>query len=68
MLKVLKLCEAGHWRCPACLDLCNCSGRSCSRFQKGLEPTDQLHNEAVRQNFKSVSVDLFPTCCAQTEG
>jgi hypothetical protein len=52
--EVLKLCEAGEWRCPACLDLCNCSGRSCSRYQKGLDPTEQLHNEAVRQSFKSV--------------
>ena len=57
--QVLPLCEAGVWRCPSCLDLCNCSGRSCSRFQKGLEPTEQLHSEAVRQGFKSVRAALL---------
>ena len=57
--QVLPLCEEGVWRCPSCLDLCNCSGRSCSRFQKGLEPTEQLHSEAVRQGFKSVRAQ-FP--------
>ena len=45
----------GVWRCPACQDLCNCSGATCSRYQKGLEPTEQLHHEAVGKGFKSVS-------------
>ncbi len=44
----------GVWRCPACQDLCNCSGATCSRYQKGLEPTEQLHHEAVSKGFKSV--------------
>lgn len=66
-MQVLPLCQEGKWRCPSCLDLCNCSGRTCSRFQKGLEPTEQLHSEAVNQGFKSVCFlpfihDHLPTC------
>ncbi|KAK9917271.1 hypothetical protein WJX75_002601 [Coccomyxa subellipsoidea] len=63
--EVLPLCEAGVWRCPSCLDLCNCSGRSCSRFQKGLEPTEQLHSEAVRQGFKSAAHYLVETLLSE---
>ncbi|BDA50698.1 hypothetical protein COCOBI_16-3740 [Coccomyxa sp. Obi] len=63
--EVLPLCEEGVWRCPSCLDLCNCSGRSCSRFQKGLEPTDQLHSEAVRQGFKSAAHYLVETLLSE---
>jgi hypothetical protein len=51
---VLPLCARGEWRCPPCLGLCNCSGRACSRYQGGLEPTEQLKAEADAQGFKSV--------------
>ena len=53
--RICKTLLQGVWRCPACQDLCNCSGATCSRYQKGLEPTEQLHHEAVGKGFKSVS-------------
>ena len=52
----------GLWRCPACQDLCNCSGATCSRYQKGLEPTEQLHHEAVGKGFKSVRSTQISSC------
>ena len=56
--QVLAWCEAGEWRCPACLGLCNCSGSGCQRKQRGMEPTDQLISEATYKGFRSVGAAL----------
>ena len=31
-----------EWRCPACRDICNCSGANCLRHKRHLFPTQQL--------------------------
>ena len=46
------------WRCPSCLQICNCSGRTCDRHLAGLGCTRILSGEARDQGYMSVS---FPT-------
>ena len=42
------------WRCPSCLQICNCSGRTCDRHNAGLGCTRILSAEAREQGYKSV--------------
>ncbi len=42
------------WICPVCRGICNCSVRSCQRFQNSLEMTGQLHSEAYHLGYDSV--------------
>ena len=49
------------WRCPACRDICNCSGVNCLRARRGLFPTNQLANEAAQMGYKSVAHYLILT-------
>lgn len=44
------------WKCPSCLEICNCSGRTCDRHMAGLGCTRILSGEARDQGYKSVSV------------
>ncbi len=50
-----------NWRCPACRDICNCSGVNCLRARRGLFPTNQLANEAAQMGYKSVAHYLILT-------
>jgi len=43
--------STGEWKCPMCLDICNCS--FCRR-RKGLAPTGIMINRARREGFTSV--------------
>ena len=49
------------WRCPVCLDLCNCSGVNCLRAKRDLAPTQQLTAEAKSLGYKSVAHYLIQT-------
>jgi len=49
------------WVCPACRDLCNCSGANCMRIKRGWFPTNQLAHEARDQGFRSVAHYLVLT-------
>ena len=49
------------WRCPACRDICNCSGATCSRSRRNLFPTNQLYHEADSLGYKSVAHYLILT-------
>ena len=49
------------WICPACRDLCNCSGVNCMRIKRGWFPSGQLHSEAKSQGFRSVAHYLVLT-------
>ena len=42
------------WRCPSCLGICNCSGRTCDRHNAGLGCTRILSAEAREQGYRSV--------------
>lgn len=44
------------WICPACRDICNCSGHNCLRLSKGWFPTNQLIHEAMQMGYRSVSL------------
>ena len=50
-----------NWRCPACRDICNCSGANCLRARRNLFPTNQLYHEAVNMGYKSVAHYLILT-------
>ena len=43
------------WLCPACRNICNCSGVTCQRLSAFWLPTKQLEKEAVKLGFESVS-------------
>ncbi|KAK9821950.1 hypothetical protein WJX81_001508 [Elliptochloris bilobata] len=49
------------WRCPPCLDLCNCSGLGCSRCRAGWAPTGILNAEHRDCGFKSAAHYLVMT-------
>jgi hypothetical protein len=49
------------WACPACRDVCNCSGANCMRLKRGWFPTAQLAHEAREQGFRSVAHYLVLT-------
>lgn len=49
------------WVCPACRDICNCSGANCMRIKRGWFPTNQLSHEAKEQGYKSVAHYLVLT-------
>lgn len=49
------------WICPACRDLCNCSGANCMRIKRGWFPTNQLAHEAREKGFRSVAHYLVLT-------
>ena len=49
------------WVCPACRDICNCSGANCMRIKRGWFPTNQLSHEAKDQGYKSVAHYLVLT-------
>lgn len=49
------------WVCPACRDICNCSGANCMRIKRGWFPTNQLSHEARDQGYKSVAHYLVLT-------
>lgn len=42
------------WRCPVCIDICNCSGTNCRRAQLGLGATASLIHEAQSYGYSSV--------------
>ncbi|MEW5312521.1 MAG: hypothetical protein WDW38_004151 [Sanguina aurantia] len=53
------LSEVRHnprWHCPACRDICNCSGGTCLRAVRGLEPTKQLAGEAMQLGYRSTAM------------
>lgn len=47
--------QRNDWICPACRDLCNCSGANCMRVKRGWFPSGQLHSEAKAMGFRSVA-------------
>lgn len=49
------------WVCPACRDICNCSGANCMRIKRGWFPTQQLSHEAREQGYTSVAHYLVLT-------
>ena len=49
-----EVAEDPAWRCPPCLDLCNCSGLGCTRCRAGWAPTGILNKEHHDAGFKSV--------------
>jgi hypothetical protein len=49
------------WRCPVCLDICNCSGVNCQRARRDLAPTQQLNSEAQHHGWDSVAHYLIMT-------
>lgn len=49
------------WQCPACLEICNCSSKSCVRVGRDMQPTKQLISEAAQYNYKSVAHYLIFT-------
>lgn len=51
--------DRSDWQCPACRDLCNCSGANCMRLKRGWFPTNQLSHEATQMGFASVSYYSF---------
>ncbi len=53
--------ERDDWICPACRDICNCSGANCMRIKRGWFPTNQLSHEAKDQGYKSVAHYLVLT-------
>ena len=52
--------EDPAWRCPPCLDLCNCSGLGCTRCRAGWAPTGILNKEHHDAGFKSVRPKFHP--------
>ncbi len=52
MDEVLRLLD---WECPVCLEICNCSSKTCVRFKQGLKCTNQLAAEATALNYRSVA-------------
>ena len=50
-----------EWRCPACRDICNCSGANCLRHKRHLFPTQQLTREAEQYGWQSVAHYLITT-------
>jgi Zinc-finger domain of monoamine-oxidase A repressor R1 len=46
--------QLSDWQCPACRDICNCSGANCMRLKRGWFPTNQLSHEANAMGFNSV--------------
>ena len=53
--------DRSDWVCPACRDICNCSGANCMRLKRGWFPTNQLSHEAREQGYKSVAHYLVLT-------
>lgn len=49
------------WLCPACRDICNCSGANCQRLKRGWFPTNQLAHEATAMGYPSVAHYLILT-------
>ena len=47
--------QMSDWSCPSCLEICNCSGRTCDRHNAHLGCTRILSGEAREQGYKSVS-------------
>ena len=47
------------WKCPSCLEICNCSGRTCDRHNANLGCTRILSGEAREQGYRSVSLLLI---------
>ena len=56
------------WRCPVCLDICNCSAPPCVRGRQGWEPTQQLSSEATHLRYASVAHYLIATALAENAG
>ncbi|KDD72735.1 hypothetical protein H632_c2959p0, partial [Helicosporidium sp. ATCC 50920] len=52
------------WLCPACRDLCNCSGANCQRLKRGWFATNQLSHEATSLHYASVAHYLVLTLVA----
>jgi hypothetical protein len=50
------------WRCPVCIDICNCSGSNCRRAQLGLEFTASLIHEAQAFGYSSVRTHHIQHC------
>ncbi|QDZ19051.1 monoamine-oxidase A repressor R1 Zinc-finger domain-containing protein [Chloropicon primus] len=50
-----------NWRCPACRDICICSGANCLRARRNLFPTNHLYHEADSLGYKSVAHYLILT-------
>ena len=50
------------WLCPACRNICNCSGVTCQRLSAFWLPTKQLEKEAVKLGFESVSTMALALC------
>jgi hypothetical protein len=57
--------DRSDWVCPACRDICNCSGANCMRLKRGWFPTNQLSHEAREQGYKSVAHYLVLTHLSQ---
>lgn len=47
--------QMSDWKCPSCLEICNCSGRTCDRHNASLGCTRILSGEAREQGYRSVS-------------
>ena len=55
------------WRCPVCIDICNCSGSNCRRSQLGLGATASLIHEAQAFGYSSVCRLTWLVCaCRRT--
>ena len=52
---------ADQWRCPACREICNCSGAACQRARAYLEPTSVLTHEAHALGYRSAAHYLILT-------
>ena len=55
------------WSCPSCLQICNCSGRTCDRHLAGLGCTRILSGEARDQGYMSVSFPTILSSAAQIQ-
>lgn len=51
-----EISQMTDWTCPSCLEICNCSGRTCDRHNAHLGCTRILSGEAREQGYKSVSL------------
>ena len=51
-----QVAQIPDWLCPACRNICNCSGVTCQRLSALWLPTKQLEKEAVKLGFESVSI------------
>ena len=51
---IAEVLKRSDWRCPSCLQICNCSGRTCDRHVAGLGCTKMLSGEARDQGYQSV--------------